>query len=505
MLDPNLIEIEENVRKSIVLKPAFVKTIKDYGVIQPIVVVAREDGSYGVEKGQRRVLGARKAGVLIPAYVIPAGDNDARRIIEQLIENGQRENLTESDEAAAWKQLAFDMGMSVTEIASHTGSEKKRVEVGIAVAGNETATKAVAEQHLTLDQAAVLIEFEDDPKLVKALRETARKNPDGFAHHAQRLRDQRETERKIASLIEGFTKRGIRVIDWPGWDDKTVAAVEELQDADGKPLTMEGDDSYEGRPGHAVAVQESWRGVEFGHFVTDFKSHGLRKRSTTGAPVGKRTEEEKAERRTLIANNKVWGSAEVVRKEWLTSFLSRRALPKNALSFAASALVQHPAQVAKALNDGNALAQELLGFEYHWGKNPLAALIEQNPGKSTAVILAVTLAALEGHTGKSTWSKPGASDVAYFTALHGWGYTLSDVENLVLGIHPEPEAIDEDTAESADDPAPSDEAVEPGSVEPDFVDVEPSEPEPTQSEQGEQESTGEPEPAESVEQDTDGE
>jgi ParB family chromosome partitioning protein len=243
--------------------------------------------------------------------------------------------------------------------------------------------------------------------------------------------------------------------------------------------------------------------VEFGHFVTDFKTHGLRKPSTTGAPVGKWTEEEKAERRTLIANNKAWGSAEVVRREWLASFLSRRTIPKDALPFAATVLVENTGQVRSALDDHHALAMELLGYEYKWGsKNPLATLIEHNPAKTTTVVVAVALAALEGDTSKNTWRSPDSDDVTYFTALQRWGYTLSEVENLVLGIQPEPDESEdatEDTA-SVSDPASSDEADESN-----FVEAEPSEPEPTESEQGEQESTGEPEPAESVEQDTDGE
>ena len=268
---PREVVIKANVRTDVNLTREFVASIKRHGVI------------------------------------VPESDTEAIRIIRQLIANDQRAELTEGERAAAWKQLELD-GLSVTAIARELSEKPKRVKAGLAVVDSEVATNAVTEHQLTLDQALVLIEFEDDPELVKALQESARNNPDGFAHYAQRLRDQRDTDRQIASLIEGFTKRGIRVIDWPGWDDKTTAAVTDLQDADGTPLTMDGDNSYEGRPGHAVAVRDSWRGVEFGHFVTDFKSHGLRKPSATGAPVGKWTEEEKAERRTLIANNKAWDS-----------------------------------------------------------------------------------------------------------------------------------------------------------------------------------------------------
>ena len=303
---PREVVIKANVRTDVNLTREFVASIKRHGVIVPVIGHPGEDGRVTVEEGQRRILAAIEAERFeVPAYIVPESDTEAIRIIRQLIANDQRAELTEGERAAAWKQLELD-GLSVTAIARELSEKPKRVKAGLAVVDSEVATNAVTEHQLTLDQALVLIE--DDPELVQTLQESARNNPDGFAHYAQRLRDQRDTDRQIASLIEGFTKRGIRVIDWPGWDDKITAAVTDLQDADGTPLTMEGDNRYEGRPGHAVAVRDSWRGVEFGHFVTDFKSHGLRKPSATGAPVGKWTEEEKAERRTLIANNKAWDS-----------------------------------------------------------------------------------------------------------------------------------------------------------------------------------------------------
>jgi ParB family chromosome partitioning protein len=188
---------------------------------------------------------------------------------------------------------------------------------------------------------------------------------------------------------------------------------------------------------------------------------------------------------------------EVVRKEWLAAFLSRRTLPKNALAFAATVLVENTGQVRSALDGHHAVALELLGYEYKWGtKSPLTTLIQHNPAKTGTVLLAVALGALEGDTSKNTWRSPDADDVAYFTALQGWGYTLSEVEHIVLGIHPEPEASEED-AESAEDAAASDEATGPESDMRATVGSEPSE------------SDAESEPddadqAQPVEQDTDG-
>ena len=57
------------------------------------------------------------------------------------------------------------------------------------------------------------------------------------------------------------------------------------------------------------------------------KALGWSDRSSGAGAAGPMTDEQKAERRTLIANDKAWASAEVVRREWLTEFLSRKTMP----------------------------------------------------------------------------------------------------------------------------------------------------------------------------------
>lgn len=156
--------------------------------------------------------------------------------------------------------------------------------------------------------------------------------------------------------------------------------------------------------------------------------------------------------------------------------MARRTLPKDALPFAATVLVEHTSQLRSALDDHYTVALELLGFEYKWGAaSPLATLIEHNPAKTGMVLVAVALAAMEGATSKNTWRSPNSDDVAYFTALQGWGYTLSDVENLVLGISPAPEPADEDDA-----PVDEAEVAEAGAPDSDAAESDPDDSEPTE-------------------------
>lgn len=452
-LDPRTLVLEDNIRTDDDLDDAFVESVRDNGVLLPVrAYLATDDARVTVRDGKRRVLAAIKVErPTVPVYVTDPG-GAVERIIQQYEANERRAAMTSSDRIGAWQQLQL-AGLSVTAIAKATHEKRNLVRDGLKVATSTTAAQAVTEHDLTLDQAAVLIEFEDDPKTVKRLLDTARRNPDGFAHEAQRIRDQRTTDQQIADLTAEYAERGIQVIAWPSWEDKETVRLSDLTEADGSDLNP---DTFATRPGYRVAIRESYNGVEVGHFVTEWRKHGLKKRRSGGAAATGWTEQQKRERRDLIANNKAWPSAEVVRRQWLTAFLARKTTPKDALLFVATVAAQHPDRLATALSTHQEVAASLLGGTYEWGrKHPLAALIEANPAKATTALLAVALGALEQATGKNTWRFPSTADVTYFTALKTWGYTLSDVENLVLGIKPEPvpdEPGDQEPDTEADEP-----------------------------------------------------
>lgn len=451
-IDPHALVVEDNIRSQVNIDRKFVASIRTHGVIVPILAHPDTDGNVVVRDGQRRTLAAREAGTpLVPVYVVDAADEKRIRIIQQYITNEHRDQLTDADRAEAWRQLALD-GMSVTAIAKQTGAKRDHIKTGLAVAGHDIAKQAVTEHELTLDQALVLIDFEDDPDALAALRDTAKRNPDGFDHHAQRLLDDKATKEEIATLTADYEAQGYTVVAWPSWDDTDTLFLRDLTDAGGERLTEE---TYAGKPGHAVAIGERWGSVSVGHVVVDWKSHGLRKISSTGTPRGgKMTEDEKAERRRVVANNKAWDSAEKVRRAWLTKFLGRKRLPSDAAAFAAITLTTATFEVGRAVQDHHTLACELLCTEYTFGRpHPLAAQVAATPTKAAHVTLAVALAALEGATSRAMWRNPDENARRYFQQVAAWGYTLSDVEHIVTGSE------DADQSDDTDD-VPTEDATE---------------------------------------------
>ena len=101
-------------------------SIREVGVLQPILVRPAADGSYELIAGERRWRAARRAGLqTIPALVKPA--DDASALEHALVENLQRADLNGLEEAAAYQQLIEDFNLTHEEVATRVG--KNRVTI----------------------------------------------------------------------------------------------------------------------------------------------------------------------------------------------------------------------------------------------------------------------------------------------------------------------------------------------------------------------------------------
>ena len=102
------------------------ESIKNHGVISPILV--REVGlnQYEVIAGERRVRASKKAGLeTIPCLVDQKQDQDA--LESALIENLQREDLNAVEEARGYDRLKREFGLTQDEVASSTGKARSTI------------------------------------------------------------------------------------------------------------------------------------------------------------------------------------------------------------------------------------------------------------------------------------------------------------------------------------------------------------------------------------------
>jgi ParB family chromosome partitioning protein len=103
-----------------------VHSVREFGVMQPVVVRKNSDGAYELIMGERRTRAAREAGLaLIPAVVRDTADEDLLR--DALLENLHRSELNPLEEASAYQQLLEDFGITQEELATRIGRSRPRI------------------------------------------------------------------------------------------------------------------------------------------------------------------------------------------------------------------------------------------------------------------------------------------------------------------------------------------------------------------------------------------
>lgn len=102
------------------------RSIKEHGVLQPIVVRRKGDGVYELIAGERRLRAATIAGLpTIPALV--RNSNDEKSLALALVENIQRQNLNPMEEAKAYSRLMGEFGLTQDLVASSVGKDRSSI------------------------------------------------------------------------------------------------------------------------------------------------------------------------------------------------------------------------------------------------------------------------------------------------------------------------------------------------------------------------------------------
>jgi len=101
-------------------------SIREVGLLQPVLVRADGEGSYELIAGERRWRAARRAGLqMIPALVRTSDDSSA--LEQALVENLHRDDLNALEEAAAYQQLIEDFDLTHERVASRVGRSRATV------------------------------------------------------------------------------------------------------------------------------------------------------------------------------------------------------------------------------------------------------------------------------------------------------------------------------------------------------------------------------------------
>ena len=152
---------------------ALARSIREVGVLQP-VVVRRRDGGYELVAGERRLRAARLAGLAtIPAIVREGDDTESLR--EALIENIHREDLAPLELAAAFQELLEDLGVTQETLAERLGYSRAHVANTIRLLSlPPDVQRLLAEGKLQAGHARALLGLPDDEaRSMLALRVSA--------------------------------------------------------------------------------------------------------------------------------------------------------------------------------------------------------------------------------------------------------------------------------------------------------------------------------------------
>lgn len=141
-------------------------SIKQYGVIQPIIVTKKDD-YYQIIAGERRWRAGKKAGLTeMPCLVRTKSEQENKEIA--LIENIQRENLNPIEKARGLRKLLDDYGLTQQELADKIGLSRSALANNVRILNlNPRVIELVMEHNFTEKQCRQLLRVQDPEKQYK--------------------------------------------------------------------------------------------------------------------------------------------------------------------------------------------------------------------------------------------------------------------------------------------------------------------------------------------------
>jgi len=487
--DPAELVIGENIRRHIDQDKidAMAKNIAAAGVRVPLLAYRTADGAISVKDGQLRTLAARQAGVAtVPVLVEPEESDTVTRITDQWVANDWDHAMTDLDRSTTVAVLNLDLGQSQASIRKTLGVSKEFVSLSVKTAKSETAATAFERGELTLEQAATVALFDDDPTAQADLLE-AHSSYD-FRVRAKRLLELRDYRAERAQAItadpelvpadtvllderprtcdELIEVAALRTSDGSTVSTDELPAAElrawldqepVLADRDGQPCDeVDGYDWEALYCGYEIEADPEDPDADKdprvdGYQIIDMwavtwyvtasaaADAGLvdgRRAAATGngggdpaAQEAAAKEAERARRRKVIALNKLGQAAEDERRKLVRQMLTRKTVPGGAHRLIASVMLSAD---GRNLLDSGKLPEQLDALI---GTDSAAEVAEN---RAQVLTLATVCAAAEAQLTKSSWQgiyRGRAAIVDYLRWLPDaiGAYELSEIEQVIVG------------------------------------------------------------------------
>ena len=180
-------------------------SIKEHGMLQPVLVRPMDDGCYQIVAGERRWRAARRLGLdEIPVIIKELSDFESAQIA--LIENLQRENLNPVEEAMGYKELIETFDMTQETVAKTVGRSRSYIANSVRILSlPERVISLLENGEISLGHAKALLSFTDEELMIA----TAIKASNGGltvrqVEHAAQKSDENSSSPKSDKKIDNY-------------------------------------------------------------------------------------------------------------------------------------------------------------------------------------------------------------------------------------------------------------------------------------------------------------
>lgn len=186
---------------------ALADSIRDHGILQPILVRPLSTGGYQIVAGERRWRAARMLGLdEVPVNIKEISDTETMQIA--IIENLQRENLNPVEEAAGYSELMENYGMTQEQVGKMVGKSRSAIANAVRLLSlPQRVLKMLENGELSAGHAKALLGFEDEEMLLAIANRAADggmtvRQVEKLAQKSAEVSE--EAERKSDSKIDNY-------------------------------------------------------------------------------------------------------------------------------------------------------------------------------------------------------------------------------------------------------------------------------------------------------------
>lgn len=152
-------------------------SIREKGVIQPLIVTSGDNGVFELVAGERRLRASKIAGLSHVPVILLEIDNEDSLLELALIENVQRTDLNPIEEAEAYKKLIEKFGYTQEETAKRVGKQRSTITNMLRLLKlPETIRRDITDGLLTEGHGRALVKLADEPLKIQEIRNVIIKN-----------------------------------------------------------------------------------------------------------------------------------------------------------------------------------------------------------------------------------------------------------------------------------------------------------------------------------------